>query len=208
MNKQKLFLIITGLIPPIMLLVFYNILPDTIPIHFDIHGNVDNYGSKNTFIFLSLITVFTTIFGIYIKPIMKGKTNENFSANLKILILTNIFFIVFFAYILFLSMNNQASMNNNFIYLIIAILFIAIGNYMPKLKQNPYFGIKIPFTYSTEENWHRTHRFAGKVWIISGFWLIVFALFLSKYMAFGLINFLVATIILPIVYSGYLYYRN
>ena len=37
-------------------------------------------------------------------------------------------------------------------------LFIVIGNYLPKCKMNATIGIKIPWTYSSEENWRRTHR--------------------------------------------------
>ena len=51
---------------------------------------------------------------------------------------------------------------------LIGILFILLGNYMPKTRMNATIGIKIPSTYSSEENWNATHRFAGKVWVIGG----------------------------------------
>ena len=51
---------------------------------------------------------------------------------------------------------------------IVGLLFILIGNYMPKCKQNYTTGIKVPWTLHSQENWNRTHRLAGWVWIIGG----------------------------------------
>ena len=52
--------------------------------------------------------------------------------------------------------------------LIIGILFVAIGNYLPKCKQNYTVGIRLPWALSSEENWNRTHRFASWIWIFGG----------------------------------------
>ena len=57
--------------------------------------------------------------------------------------------------------------------LFIGIMFVVIGNYLPKVKQNYYMGIKLPWTYSDEENWNRTHRMAGKLWVVGGIILLL-----------------------------------
>ena len=57
--------------------------------------------------------------------------------------------------------------------LFMGIMFIVIGNYLPKVKQNYYMGIKLPWTYSDEENWNRTHRMAGKLWVVGGIVLLL-----------------------------------
>ena len=57
--------------------------------------------------------------------------------------------------------------------LLIGIMFVVIGNYLPKIKQNYYMGIKLPWTYSDEENWNRTHRMAGKLWVVGGIILLL-----------------------------------
>ena len=55
-------------------------------------------------------------------------------------------------------------------------IFILLGNYMSKNHQNYTVGIKLPWTLNSEENWNRTHRMAGKLWILAGlvFWGSVF----------------------------------
>ena len=46
----------------------------------------------------------------------------------------------------------------------VGLLFIAIGNYLPKCRHNYTVGIRLPWTLDDEDNWNHTHRFAGYVW--------------------------------------------
>ncbi|MBQ7000546.1 MAG: SdpI family protein [Oscillospiraceae bacterium] len=91
--------------------------------------------------------------------------------------------------------------------LLMGIMFIAIGNYLPKCKMNYTMGIKVPWAYTSEENWNATHRFGGKVWFFGGF-AMLFGAFLPDRWAVGVM--LVSTLVLafiPMLYS-YLYYRR
>ena len=58
-------------------------------------------------------------------------------------------------------------------------LFVLIGNYMPKCKQNFTLGVRTRWTLTDEETWNATHRFAGKVWVIGGLTVLV-CVFLPK----------------------------
>ncbi len=85
---------------------------------------------------------------------------------------------------------------------VMGLLFVAMGNYMPKCRQNNTIGIKIKWTLESEENWNATHRFAGKIWFVGGLLLLPCG-FLPKFwpvVAFGVI--LLTMVALPIVYSG------
>ena len=46
-------------------------------------------------------------------------------------------------------------------------MFMVIGNYLPKVKQNNTIGIRVVWTLQDEENWNATHRFSGKIWVAS-----------------------------------------
>lgn len=90
---------------------------------------------------------------------------------------------------------------------LLGLVFVFIGNYMPKYRQNRSLGIKVPWTFHTEENWNRTHRFGGKVWVFGGL-AMVFAVLLP--LEIGTIVTVAAMMILsfaPILYS-YLLYRK
>lgn len=87
------------------------------------------------------------------------------------------------------------------------ILFVVIGNLLPKAKQNATVGIKVSWTLNNEENWNKTHRFSGKVWVISGFLLLLSLMLPGKLVMAVMLVVILAAILLPLLYS-YLYYRK
>lgn len=60
--------------------------------------------------------------------------------------------------------------------LAMGLLFACIGNYLPKTTMNGTIGIRVPWTFSSEENWNATHRFSGKVSVIGGLVIMLGAL--------------------------------
>ena len=91
--------------------------------------------------------------------------------------------------------------------LFLGILFIVIGNFMPKTKQSYTMGIRLPWTLASEENWNRTHRLAGFVWLIGGVAVVLLALLRVTIFWIPLAILFVMAII-PIVYSFILYRRG
>jgi uncharacterized membrane protein len=64
--------------------------------------------------------------------------------------------------------------------------------------------MKLPWTLNDEENWNKTHRFGGKVWLIGGAVIVATAVLGNFIIFFGII---ILMIILPTIYS-YVYYRK
>ena len=88
------------------------------------------------------------------------------------------------------------------------LMFAVIGNYMPKIKMNSTMGIKVSWTYSSEENWTATHRFAGKVWFIGGV-LMLFGACLPESAAIVLMfTAIVVLCALPVWYSWRFFKRE
>ena len=89
----------------------------------------------------------------------------------------------------------------------IGILFIIIGNLLPKVKQNFFMGIKTPWTLADEHVWYATHRFSGKLWFVLG--LVMCACGFVPDTVMGPIILISATVavIVPIVYS-YIVYKK
>ena len=89
--------------------------------------------------------------------------------------------------------------------LLVGLTFVIIGNYLPKCKQNYTVGIKLPWTLQSEENWNRTHRMAGRLWVIGGI-VILLCGFLG-----GVWLILPVTLIMvvaPMIYSYVLYRKG
>ncbi len=90
--------------------------------------------------------------------------------------------------------------------LMFGLMFMVIGNYLPKCRQNYTIGIKVKWTYTSEENWNATHRFGGKVWFIGGLVIALAAFLPETWATFVLFMSIWVLVLLPIIYS-YRYYR-
>jgi hypothetical protein len=88
------------------------------------------------------------------------------------------------------------------------VMFILMGNYLPKATRNRYFGIKIKWTLDNDENWAATHRFAGKVWVITGIVTLIGAFLPEKAAVILLIAASIPAIIIPILYSYYFHKKQ
>ena len=81
----------------------------------------------------------------------------------------------------------------------VGLIFIVIGNYLPKCRHNYTVGIRLPWTLDDEDNWNHTHRFAGYVWIIAGV-VTLLSVFLSHAAVVWVAAIFVASLS-PLVYS-------
>lgn len=88
---------------------------------------------------------------------------------------------------------------------VVGALLVMIGNYLPKCRQNYTLGIKLPWTLASEENWNRTHRLAGPVWMAGGLLFIVFGLCAWPVPAMIVV---LACALIPTVYSFVLYRKG
>jgi uncharacterized membrane protein len=50
------------------------------------------------------------------------------------------------------------------------ILLMVMGNYLGKVRSNFSFGIRTPWTLSSEKSWNRSHRLGG--WLLFGLGLL------------------------------------
>lgn len=91
---------------------------------------------------------------------------------------------------------------------LLGIMMIAIGNYLPKVSQNRTLGIKIFWTLNNEENWNKTHRLAGKIWVACGLVMLLSIFLPLAAMLWVTGCVLVAMIVIPMVYSYSIYKRH
>ena len=90
----------------------------------------------------------------------------------------------------------------------VGALFIFIGNYLGKIKSNWFMGIRLPWTLSSEENWNKTHRFSGLVYILAGFLMMMMGLIPLGFRLYLFIFVLVLLVVLPVGYSFLLFRKS
>lgn len=198
-NKGIFTIFILSLIVSIVS-IFY--LPDQIPMHWNIHGEIDNYGSKFTiFMEPALILILWILMDVLRKADPKHKNYQKFQKeyeHFKFAICLLIFALQIFTIAVTFGIPVKIHVVIPFI---IGILLAYVGNMMPKIKYNYFMGIKTPWTLNNEEVWFKTHRFAGKLWFIGGI-LAALSSFLPsiwKMIVFVSIIFIIS--IIPIIYS-------
>lgn len=168
MRKYRILITSTllFLIPIIILVLNYNELPDEVGIHFGIDGEVDRYGSKESLIYilLGMIAINTIILFISIKyygDSVKSKFLEALSFVIPAIAST----------IMYVTVKNGLGMEVDVIKItlgLIGFILILLGNYMGKLEPNKIAGIRLKVTLNDRDVWRRTHRFAGKVFVVCG----------------------------------------
>ena len=204
-NKWKLLISsIVILLPIVFGLVFWNELPEQMTTHWGFDGEVDGWSNRYFAVFaLPIFILFIhwlCIFFTSIDPKNKNQNNEIFSI---VIWITPIVSLVTNGAVYTVSLGKEFS-PYLITTLLIGLTFVVIGNYLPKCKQNYTIGIKIPWTLNSEENWNRTHRFAGRLWTVCGIAIILTGFFGGFWIFFGVALLMV---IAPIVYS-YLLHRK
>lgn len=94
-----------------------------------------------------------------------------------------------------------------FVFVLLGILFMLIGNYLPKCRRNFTLGIKVKWALCNDENWNATHRFGGKVWMLGGLLLLVLAFIPEQVFIVTFLPMILMIVLVPILYS-YVYYRK
>ncbi len=207
-NKWKIILSILVTLAPILAgVILWSALPDELPIHWGPSGEVDGWASKGFAVFgipaimaaLNLVCIIAT-----------GLDHKNKNQNKKILGL--VFWIVPVMSVLLGAITYLVAFDvrlgvTNIVVAVLGVLFVFIGNYLPKSKLNYTIGIKIIWTLESEKNWLATHRFAGKVWLIGGIILALSAFAPANVLPWTTIAWLVIMVVATLVYS-YLYFRR
>ena len=114
---------------------------------------------------------------------------------------------VFASVLIYATLLTGTFMPYSIFYVLLGVLFILLGNYMPKAKRNHYFGIKVHWTLASDDVWMRTHRFGGKVSITVGA-LLILCVLLPQNPAILVVALLVsalASCFIPTIYAFVLY---
>lgn len=167
-GKTVIITTLITLLPIVIGLILWDRLPDTIATHWGADGEANGWSDKaHAVLFLPcMLAVIHLITAAVVLADPKRKNIHRKPMMLTLWIVPVISLITNGStYVIALGADLNMSV---FLCLVIGIVFILLGNYMPKLQQNYTVGIKVPWTLNSEENWNRTHRLAGKMFVLGG----------------------------------------
>lgn len=187
----------------------YSSLPAKIPIHYGLQGQIDGYGDKIlVFVIPVMIAGLTAIMSFLprIDPRKASykKFQKSYDAFINVLVL---FMTLMFASTIYSAYHPNSLNVPMILTLAVGLLFSWIGNVMPKFRWNYFIGIRCPWTLANEQVWFLTHRFAGKIWMIGGFLMMIGAFFPPQINAFYLFIIVLILVIIPIIYA-YIHYQK
>lgn len=205
-NKKTLFITCAVILLPIIAgLLLWDRLPDRIPTHWGMGGEVDGWSSKGFAVFampLMMLGIQLLCFFVTASDPKRGNIRRKYLSMVLwiIPVLSVMTSCISYAVALGAQIRVEQVIPG-----FIGLMFVIIGNYMPKFQQSYTMGIRLPWTLSSEENWNRTHRFGGKIWALGGIGVLFCTL-----MGWGMasIVILAVVVIVPTVYSYVLYRKG
>lgn len=210
MKDYKKTLIITSIIcilPLILSFAVYDKLPEQIAIHWDDAGNPDNYAAKWIAAFgMPLLLLAIHLVSMVIIVYDPKKKNQSQVMRLLSFWLIPVLSLILVPITLFIGMGKNIPMSM-VVTLLVGIIFVITGNYLPKSRQNYTIGIKLPWTLADTDNWNKTHRLAGILWMLAGVFMIAMP-FLPIQSGLWFVAVLIIMILLPVLYSFILYLKK
>lgn len=206
--KTEWFSVVTILAALIIGWWAYPNLPDMVPSHWNIAGEVDGWSTRLG----HTLGIPATMLGVYLLfPLIRKiePRKLHFEKSIGFYNLIRNFLMGFFLYIFVIAtwagLSNEPVPMNTFIPFAIGILFILLGNYMSQIKSNFFMGIRTPWTLSSDTVWQKTHLLGGYTFVIGGI-LFVFTPFFPEPFNFYIpITGILIAALVPIVYSYILY---
>ena len=194
------------LIPMLAGVILYAKLPDTIATHWDATGAVNGTSSK--FIGIIVYPGILLAINLLIQPIMRMDPKyANMGEKIKLCVQWIIPAVSVVCSGTTLSHALGISIPVQVIApMLCGLIFIVVGNYLPKTQQSYMLGIRLPWTLHSEDNWEKTHRIAGYVWMICGFCMIIASLLSYRRITFPVL--VACMVLIPTVYSCFYYKKN
>ena len=160
-----------------------------IPVHWNAQGEVDRYGSKaagllmgpGMLLFLTVLLAFVPRMEPRLKNLQQSQKAYK-AVWAALLIFMAILHLITVRAALGYAVDMTAVMGY-----LMGVLFMAIGNFLGKIRSNFMFGIRTPWTLSSDLAWNKTHRLGGWLFFIVGALVFVSGFFHSGPLTFGLL---------------------
>ncbi len=201
------------------------VMPDTVPMHYNMAGEIDRWGSKyENFIFPGIIIAMTLFWQIFVLYYEKKAVNADSdkeraeaASNAKLIkivaILTNIMFCVmqcFFLYGAYVEAASNATCAAVDIGKVSCIssgvLFIFLGNFMPKARKNSAIGVRTTWSMYNDITWMKSNRFGAFAFIVMGVLTIITTFFVNSNVAtIIMLVYIIVTSLIITIYSYKVY---
>ena len=214
--KNKKVVVITSLlclVPIVFGIIMWKNLPDRMPTHFGLDNEPNGYMSKAVAVFiLPLILVALELFCLFASSLDPKKSNISAKSLLPVLwMMPGLSWVL--SAVMYASALGHKPNVGAIVIAFLGIVFMLLGNFLPKSAKNYTFGAKTPWALNDESNWNYTSRIASKSFVLSGLAMIIIgiiSLILSKSIFLYCLAAaaIAATLLIPLIASYKFYQKN
>ncbi|MBO0947841.1 alpha/beta fold hydrolase [Fibrella forsythiae] len=202
-RSSEWVLVLITVLPLMYLASIWSVLPAEVPTHFSAEGQPNAYNSKES-LAIGLVVLSAFIYGLLrVLPAIDPRKHLNSASYARIRFTMTLFVAGLSCVILYIiHAGKTGEIVSDLILSAVFLLLAAMGNVMLTVPQNYFVGIRTPWALASQENWRKTHRMAGKLWVSVGLAAFVVSLFLPAVAKTGLTVVVVFVLaVVPYVYS-------
>jgi len=190
--------------------LLYPDLPNTVPMHWNSAGIPDRFADRSSLIWLLLVALAIPLLMDILPYIDPRRHNYRYFAASYQKMKLGISGFMLFMFVLSVNtaMTPTQRLSTQLMSVGLGILFMLIGNYLGKVKNNYFVGIKTPWTLASDEVWRRTHRLGGWLFFLAGLITIIVGQLAKGEELFPIfLGIILIAAFAPIIYS-YIIYRR
>lgn len=189
-------------------LIIYPRLPEQVPVHWNAYNEIDGWAGKGSALLMGLLPLLMLLLFIAVPKIDPKK--ENFVKHAGVYQMFAAMMTVFMGGVSWMVPLGALGIElpvGLLLNLLLGLIFVMLGNQMPRIRFNYSFGIRTPWTLASETVWKKTHRLCGFVFVLSGLVMMVSGFFTGWAAMVGVILLLVGCVA-GSVYSWWLYEKE
>lgn len=163
--------------------VVWPLVPDKIPVHWNLAGEVDRYGGKLEGVLVLPLITFGMYWLLLLLPFIDPR-RENYDrfqrSYLVIRWCLTLFMTALYGLMLAAAFGVAIDMSLC-ISMLMSALFVVLGLLLENVQPNWFVGIRTPWTLSSAESWTKTHRLSKWVFVAMGLSFLTLGVFKSAW---------------------------
>lgn len=181
----------------------YPRLPERIPTHWNLEGEVDGWSARWMVFFPPAMGLLMLVLMPVLRRIDPRRANYDRFEPTFWLVINVIIAFMFVPHLMTIgaALGWPLPATDRVLVGAVGVLFILLGNYMPRVKSNWWMGIRTPWTLSSESVWRSTHRLGGRMFVVGGVVMILSLALTPEARVAALITAVVLSALVPAVWS-------
>jgi uncharacterized membrane protein len=191
-------------------LAVYSRLPEEVPVHWGLSGAPDRFASRleGAFLIPAMMIALFAIMQWYPSRDPRAANIANFRGAYDTVVTATIALLSGFHVLALGSALGWRIDIPKIAMVALGLMFLLLGNLMPLARSNFIFGIRTPWTLSSDTVWMRSHRVGGYAKVVAGIITIVAGFVAQPVGYIVALGSLLMSGIVPFVYSYILWSRS